>query len=452
MKIIIVGGGIVGSSLAEHLEKGHHDISLIEIDSRTCQNIGERLDILIICGSGSSPRLLEQAGIRNADMIIAVSPNDELNILVCAIAQQYGVATRIARIRSNEFRSEDATINIGKLGVTLIIDPESVVVDSITQFVETPGATDAVNFQNGNVLMRGYTVSEDMPIVNRTLKDIRQHNRDNPMLFIAAIRGGKATIPDGDYEIKAGDDIFGIFPRTSLDTYLGLFNRTRKDVDNIIISGDSRTAIILADTLSKFVPHVVLVDPDADHARHAADVLNNVEIIHGECTDSSILSEVYVRNAKFFIGVANETDYNIMSALLARAEGAREVIAVSSETQHDRLFTSIGIDHVIHPRLAIAREILEAINRAQIGRLVKIRDVDIEAIRITAAEQSPITGRPLQHVRSKIQKGSIIGTVLRGEDMIIPDGNTVIEPGDQMIIITYSRNVSRVKKLFKSRQ
>jgi len=452
MKIIIVGGGIVGSSLAEHLEKGHHDISLIEIDSRTCQNIGERLDILIICGSGSSPRLLEQAGIRNADMIIAVSPNDELNILVCAIAQQYGVATRIARIRSNEFRSEDATINIGKLGVTLIIDPESVVVDSITQFVETPGATDAVNFQNGNVLMRGYTVSEEMPIVNRTLKDIRQHNRDNPMLFIAAIRGGKATIPDGDYEIKAGDDIFGIFPRTSLDTYLGLFNRTRKDVDNIIISGDSRTAIILADTLSKFVPHVVLVDPDADHARHAADVLNNVEIIHGECTDSSILSEVYVRNAKFFIGVANETDYNIMSALLARAEGAREVIAVSSETQHDRLFTSIGIDHVIHPRLAIAREILEAINRAQIGRLVKIRDVDIEAIRITAAEQSPITGRPLQHVRSKIQKGSIIGTVLRGEDMIIPDGNTVIEPGDQMIIITYSRNVSRVKKLFKSRQ
>ncbi|HDL03016.1 MAG TPA: Trk system potassium transporter TrkA [candidate division Zixibacteria bacterium] len=452
MKIIIVGGGIVGSSLAEHLEKGHHDISLIEIDSRTCQNIGERLDILIICGSGSSPRLLEQAGIRNADMIIAVSPNDELNILVCAIAQQYGVATRIARIRSNEFRSEDATINIGKLGVTLIIDPESVVVDSITQFVETPGATDAVNFQNGNVLMRGYTVSEDMPIVNRTLKDIRQHNRDNPMLFIAAIRGGKATIPDGDYEIKAGDDIFGIFPRASLDTYLGLFNRTRKDVDNIIISGDSRTAIILADTLSKFVPHVVLVDPDADHARHAADVLNNVEIIHGECTDSSILSEVYVRNAKFFIGVANETDYNIMSALLARAEGAREVIAVSSETQHDRLFTSIGIDHVIHPRLAIAREILEAINRAQIGRLVKIRDVDIEAIRITAAEQSPITGRPLQHVRSKIQKGSIIGTVLRGEDMIIPDGNTVIEPGDQMIIITYSRNVSRVKKLFKSRQ
>ncbi|RKX30413.1 MAG: Trk system potassium transporter TrkA, partial [Candidatus Zixiibacteriota bacterium] len=162
MKIIIVGGGIVGSSLAEHLEKGHHDISLIEIDSRTCQNIGERLDILIICGSGSSPRLLEQAGIRNADMIIAVSPNDELNILVCAIAQQYGVATRIARIRSNEFRSEDATINIGKLGVTLIIDPESVVVDSITQFVETPGATDAVNFQNGNVLMRGYTVSEEM--------------------------------------------------------------------------------------------------------------------------------------------------------------------------------------------------------------------------------------------------------------------------------------------------
>jgi len=448
MKIIIVGGGIVGYSLAEHLEKGRHEISLIEINSQTCQDISERLDIRIISGNGSSPRLLEEAGIQSADMVLAVSPNDELNILVCAIARQYGVVTRIARIRSNEFRSEDASIDIGQMGVTLVIDPESVVVDSITQYVETPGATDASNFQNGNVLMRGYTVTENMPIVNRTLKDIRKDNRDHPMLFIAAIREGRALIPDGDYEIKAGDDIFGIFPRSSLDNFLGLFTKTRKDVDNVIISGDSLTAILLADSLQEFVPNVILVDPDADHARHAADRLNNVEVIHGDCTDSTILNEVYVRNAKFFIGVARETDFNIMSALLAKAEGAREVIAVSTETHHDRLFTSIGIDHLIHPRLAIAREILEAINRGEIGRLAKIRDKDIEAIRITAAEKSPITGRPLRHVRSKIQKGSIIGTIIRGDEMIIPDGNTIIEPGDQMIVITYTKNVSRVKKLF----
>jgi len=451
MKIIIIGGGVVGYSLAEHLEKGRHEISLIEVNSKTCRDISERLDIRIICGNGSSPRLLESAGIQSADMVIAVSPNDELNILVCGIARQYGVVTRIARIRSNEFRSEDASIDIGAMGVTLVIDPESVVVDSITQFVETPGATDAVNFQDGNVLMRGYKVTEEMPIVNRSLKDIRQHNRDHPMLFIAAIRDNKAMIPDGDYEIKAGDDIFGIFPRASLDNYLSLFSRTRKDVDNVIISGDSLTAILLADTLQEFVPKVVLVDPDADHARHAADTLNNVEVIHGECTDSTILNEVYVRNAQFFLGVARETDFNIMSALLAKAEGAREVIAVSTETHHDRLFASIGIDHLIHPRLAIAREILEAINRGEIGRLAKIRDKDIEAIRITAAERSPITGRPLEHVRSKIQKGSIIGTILRGDEMIIPDGSTVIEPGDQMIVITYTKNVSRVKRLFKSR-
>lgn len=451
MKIIIVGGGVVGYSLAEHLEQGHHDISLIEVDTRACQDISERLDIKIICGSGSSPRLLEEAGIKGADMVLAVTPIDELNIIVCAIARQYKVPTRIARIRSSEFRSEDASIDIAEMGVTLVIDPESVVVDSIAQFVETPGATDAANFQNGNVLMRGYTVTEEMSISHKKLREIRKDAQDHPMLFIAAVRGGKSMIPDGDYEIKPGDDIFGIFPRSSLDTYLGLFNRTRKDVDNVIISGDSLTAILLADTLQKFVPKVVLVDPNAGHARHAADILNNVEIIHGECTDSAILNEVYIRNAKFFIGVALETDYNIMSALLAKAEGAREVIAVSTEGQHDRLFTSIGIDHVIHPRLAIAREILEAINRGEIGRLARIRNLDIEAIRITAGEGSPITGRPLQHVRSKIQKGSIIGTILRGDEMIIPNGSTIIEPGDQMILITYSKDVSRARRLFKSR-
>lgn len=451
MKIIIVGGGVVGFSLAEHLEREHHEVSLIEKDRSVCANISERLDIRLICGNGTSPRKLEEAGIGSADMIIAVSPNDEMNILVCSIARQYGVTTRIARIRSSEFRSEDASIDIGEMGVTQVIDPESVVVDSIAQFVETPGATDATNFQEGNVLMRGYTVTADMPIADKAIKEIRKNAREHPMLFIAAIRNGVAFIPDGDYVIKAGDDLFGIFSRSSIDTYLSFFNKTRKDVDNVIISGDNLTAILLADTLKEIVDKVVLVDPDAEHAGHAANVLNNVEIVHGDCTDSAILNEVYVRNAKFFIGVAKETEYNIMSALLAKAEGAREVIAVSGETRHDKLFASVGIDHLIHPRLAIAREILEVINRGQIGRIARIRDLEIEAIRITAARNSPITGKPLQHVRSKIQKGSIIGTILRDGEMIIPDGNTVIEPDDEMIVITYDKNVARVRRLFKSR-
>jgi trk system potassium uptake protein TrkA len=451
MRIIIVGGGVVGFSLAEHLRWERHDVSLIEINPETCRDLGERLDIQILCGNGSSPRLLEAAGVNGADMILAVSPNDELNILVCAVAMQYGVPTRIARIRSNEFRGGDAGIDVGKMGVTLVIDPESVVVDAITQFVETPGATDATNFQEGNVLIRGYRVTEEMPIANKAIKDVRQNARGHPMLFIAAVRDEKAFIPDGDYIVRPGDDIFGIFARSSIDAYLSIFNKTRKDVDNVIVSGDSLTAVLLADELRKFVDKVTLVDPDAEHADYAAKTLNNVEIVHGDCTDSKILNEVYVGNTKFFIGAAKETDYNIMSALLAKAEGAREVIAVSNEIRHDKLFASIGIDHLIYPRLAIAQEILEAINRGQIGRIARIRDLDIEAIRITAAENSPITGRPLQHVRSRIQKGSIIGTVLRGEEMIIPDGSTVIEPGDEMIMITYTKNVPGVRKLFKSR-
>lgn len=452
MRIVIVGGGVVGFSLAEHLMYENHDITLIEKDPNVFGNDSDRLDIKLICGNGSSPRVLEAAGIKGADMVLAVTPIDELNIIVCSIAQQYGIESRIARIRSNEFHGDHASIDIGKMGVTLVIDPEQVVVDSIIQYVETPGASDSSNFQDGNILVRAYRVTEDMPIANKTLIEIGKDSDTKSLLFVAAVRDGEGIIPHGDYLIKPGDEIYGIFPRDSIDTYLELFNQTSKDVKNVVITGDSLTAIQLADALQEIVDKVVLVNPDAEHARQAADLLNNVDIVHGDCTESSILKEVYVRNAQFFIAVAKETEYNVMSALLAKAEGAREVIVVSNEIRQDRLFNSIGIDNVIYPRLEIAREILEAIHHGQVGRVVRIRDLNIEALRITAEQDSPITGKPLQHIRSKIQKGSIISAIIREEEMIIPDGDTVIEPGDQMIVITYTKHLARVRKLFKSRK
>lgn len=452
MRIVIVGGGVVGFSLAEHLMYENHDVTLIEKDPNVCKIDGDRLDIKLVCGNGSSPRVLEAAGVRGADMILAVTPIDELNIIVCAIAEQYGIPSRIARIRSNEFRGHDSSIDIGKMGVTLVIDPEQVVVDSIVQYVETPGATDSSNFQKGNILVRAYQVTEDMPIANKTLIEIGKEEKTNSFLFVAAVRNGEGIIPHGDYKIEPGDEIYGIFPRDSIDAYLDLFNRTRKDVKNVVIAGDSLTAVQLAKALQGLVDKVVLVDRDAEHAQQAADILNNVDIVHGDCTESSILKEVYVRNAQFFIAVAKETEYNVMSALLARAEGAREVIAVSNEIRQDRLFNSIGIDNVIYPRLAIAREILEAIQRGHIGQVVRIRNLNIEALRITAEKNSPITGKPLQNIRSKIQKGSIISAILREDEMIIPDGNSVIEPGDQMIVISYTKHLARVRKLFKSRK
>ncbi len=451
MRIIIVGGGVVGFSLAEQLRHENHDIVLIEKETATYEQIRNRTDIQILCGNGTSPALLETAGIKDADMVVAVTSFDEHNIVICAIAQQYGVERRIARIRSSEFREGAGIFDLKKLGVTLVTDPEAVLVDAITQFVETPGATDAVNFHEGNVLMRGYRVHRDMPLVGKTLRDIRKETAQHPLLFIAAIRKGEAIIPDGDYTIEPEDDMFGIFPRPSLEAFLNLFGRSRKEARNVIIAGTSLTAIQLARQVKDIVEKVVLIDPDYEHGRQAADILNDVDIIHGDATDAAILQEVYIRNADFFIAADKETDSNVMSSLLAKAEGAREVIAVINDVRHDRLFKSIGIDHVIHPRLAIANNILEKIHRGQIGRIVRIRNLDIEALRLTVDPDSPVTGKPLQHIRSKMQKGTIVGTLLRGDEMIIPDGNTIIEPGDKMIVITHSKNAARVRKLFKAR-
>ncbi len=271
MRIIIVGGGVVGYSLAEHLRHENHDITLIEKESATYEQIRDRTDIQILCGNGTSPAILEAAGIKTADMVVAVTPFDEHNIVICSVAEQYGVERRIARIRSSEFREGVGSIDLKKMGVTLVTDPEAVLVDAIVQFIETPGATDAVNFHEGSILMRGYRVRRDMPLVGKSLREIRRETSQHPLLFIAAIRRGQAIIPDGEYTIEAEDDVFGIFPRTSLEIFLNLFGRSQKEARNVIIAGASLTAVQLADEVRKIVDKVTLIDPDYDHGRQAAD-------------------------------------------------------------------------------------------------------------------------------------------------------------------------------------
>lgn len=450
MRIVIVGGGVVGSSLAEKLLKEDHTLSLVEMDTALCQSLAEKLDMKVIVGSGSSPEVLQEAGISEADMVLAVTPNDEVNLVVCALAAQYNVGKRIARLRRQGFTREDALVDLEKIGVTDVIHPEQVMVDHILQFVETPHAVEAANFENGRVLLRGYRVRENMALAGRTLKDIRAEIAPAVVLFAALVRNGVGLIPDGSTRIEAGDIVYALFPRESCDVFLKLVGIERKKGRKIIVTGDSYALLEMAGAMQNSEHKVTFVNPDKELATRVAEKFDGIEVIHGDCTNTDVLRDINIETASFFIAVSTQADYNILAALLAKAEGANEVIVMATESHHDKLFKSIGIDHVVNIRRTAVREILEVISRGQIGAVVELTDVDIEAVRFNVQPNSPIAGKTVRSTAKKIKRGSIIGLIVRKDSMILPSGDTVIEAEDHVIMVTHKKNLPALAKLFRA--
>ncbi|UCG61468.1 MAG: Trk system potassium transporter TrkA [Candidatus Zixiibacteriota bacterium] len=449
MRTIIIGGGIVGYSLAEYLLRDKHHISLVESDQHLCQTISEKLDMQVINGSGSSPAVLKEAGIDGADMVLAVTPSNEVNIVACSIAAQHGVKQRIARLRGEEY-GMTGLIELDKVGITSVIHPERVLVDQVLQYVETPHSVQSANFEGGKMLMRGYRVTESMPLANKTPREIREQITPDTVLFSAIVRRGVGMIPDGNTRIEPGDRLYTLFPRNSLDRFLGLVGLEKKASRKIIITGDTYATLELGlafDELDAY--QVTFVDPSLNHAEQAAAMFKNIEVLHGDCTGDDLLRELNVDRASFFIAVSDSPDYNMLSALLAKAEGAHEVIATTTDMRHDRLYKSIGVDHVINPRLTTAREILQIISRGHIGAVVRLSDVDIQAVRFNVDADSDVAGTKVRKIATKLKRGSIIGVIVREDKMILPDGETVIEADDHVIVITHQRNVPTLSKLFK---
>ncbi len=452
MRIVIVGGGVVGYSLAQQLLYEKHTISMIEPDPKVADAIAAKLDLQVISASGSSPSALEEAGIQGADMVIAVTPIDEINILVCSVARQYDVLQRIARLRSREFLSPDSHVSLKDLGVTDFIFPEQVVVDAILQYIETPGASDAVNFEDGQILMRGYRVNPDMPMAGKSMIELRSMMQPEMFLVAAVLRGDKAVIPHGDFVIEEGDKVYGLFARQAIPNFMDMVNQSRGGVRRIVLTGNNLSTRELAAVIHDRIPSVTYVDPDLEHAEKIAAELDKIVVIHGDCTELDTLNELDMDRTDFFIASSNEADYNMLSALLAKSEGAREVTAVSTEYRHDKIFHSIGIDHVINPRMTAAREIMQIINRGHIGSVVRLGDAEVEAVRLTVPQKSEITGMPLKKVGKKLRRGALIGMIIRGDRMIIPDGDSIFEPDDHVISIAYTKFLPSIRKLFKEKE
>jgi len=451
LNIVVVGAGTVGYSLAEHLSRRGIQISVVDNAPDLCEQISAKLDVFSVCGQGSSPGVLQEAGIEKSEMMIAVTPSDETNLLACYFAKNFGVKERIARVKSGEYLGEGPGFGLGALGVTRVIEPEKEVVRKILQYIQLPGLTESANFQSDTVYLRGYRVDESMPIAGKRLSEIDNLTENARILIVLIIRENKSILPRGDEQVLPSDQIVAIMPGESLPAFRRWVNQPQGAHKKLIVWGNSLTAFYLARELTPFADRVILVDPDKAHGEWAASQLNDIEVLHGDCTDVDMLHEINVRDVPFFIAADEDSEDNVMACLLAKAEGAKEVIAISNSIRHSTLFLSLGIDHIIAPYQVTSQSIISDILRVPLGSLATLKNVDVVVNRYVVQEGSRVVGKPL-HVLSDLWKKSIIiGSIFRGGEVIIPSGNTEIEANDEILILSQPENASVAKKLFSSK-
>lgn len=452
VKIVIVGAGLVGSSLAQQLLLEGHDIAVVEKDALLCSQLEEKQDMLVIRGSGSDPSRMMAAGINSADALLAVTPSDEVNIIACSIAMFHGVSERVARIRNPEYFRNKAVYDIDRMGVTRLIDPEVTVVDAVCQFISTPGAMEAVAFESGRILLREYKVTADMPVVGKSLREIREMSVADDILVMTVVRDDKAIIPDGELRVEVDDEILIIFAAKSRDAFMDMMALPRRQTQKVVISGSSLTCLKLADRLQDRVEKVIWVSPDYKFGDWGASQLDRVEVLHGDCTDEDLLREIHIENAGFFIAASKNTEHNVMSSLLAKAHHVRETITISDQPVNtNRLLKSLGIDHIINPRLTTAASIMDLIHQGRILSEIKLKDMDLEAVRVIASPNCRAGQGPLSRSWRPLARKAIVGAVIRNQELIIPTGDTVIQPGDQALVITRARSMPAIKKMFRER-
>ena len=449
MQIVIVGAGTVGYELAIQLQKQGHDVALIEERAERALEISEKLDILVVPGSGSSPSALEQAGIRDAEMILAVTSEDEVNILACGLAARYGVGQRIARVRNPELTDAEGKMVLDGFGVTRFINPERVIVQVIDQIARMPDAIEVFGYHEGEILISRHIMKEGMPVVGHDLVEILKLAGGKDFLAVALKRNGETRIPSGADVLQAGDDVTTLFSKNGLPAYLRMLDLEDKVVHRAIVSGRSLTAIHLCDKLKNWVEKVTYLDQDYEHGLHAAERLEGVEVLFGDPTERDILREAGVENVDLFVGAGEDTSKNVMSALLARSEGAKKIIAISMEPRSNHLFREIGVDHVISPRRLMALEIMDLIHRGRISVELQLRDMDLESLEIQAEKGAKITTGSLAEIWQPLRGKAIAGAIFRGEELIVPRGDTRIEAGDDVVVVTYPQTVSKIQKLFR---
>ena len=452
MKIIILGAGQVGISTAEILAKEDNDITLIDNVASQVEGLQDRLDIRTIVGSASHPSVLEQAGGPDADLILAVTDQDEVNMAACQVAYTlFRTPKKIARIRSVEYLTHREIFSDDSIPVDVIISPEQLVTQHVLHLIEYPGALQVVDFAGGKIQLVGLKAYHGGPLVGRELRTIREDLPTVEARVAAIYRHDRPIIPEGDTIIEPNDEVFIVAAAPHIPIVMSEFCAVEAPGQNIMLVGAGKIGLQLARTLEQNNYHVKLVEHGAERARQVAEQLDATIVLRGDAADEDLMLQENIDAMDVFCSLTNDDEANILSAMLAKRLGAHRAMALINRSAYVDLIESSVLDVAISPSLITVGSLLTHVRRGDTIAVHSLRRGAAEAIETIAhgdATSSSVVGRRIEEI--SLPSGTRVGALLRNQEVIIPHHDTVIEAEDHVILFVIDKkHIRDVERLFQ---
>ncbi len=454
MKFIICGAGQVGTSIARHLAAEENDVVVIDQSPELIGKIGDSLDVQGIVGFASHPEVLERAGAADADMLIAVTKDDEINMVACQVAHSlFNVPTKIARVRHQSYL-DPAWGNLfsrDHMAIDVIISPEIEIARAIARRLQAPGSFEMIPLIDGKVRVIGVRCGADCPLINTPLRQLTGLFPDLNIAILVILRQGQPLFVSGESQMLAGDDVYFAVDSEHVSRVMAAFGHEEPEARRVVIVGAGNIGIFLAQSIEASQPgaNVKVVESNRLAAERASQALSRTTVLVGDVLDSNILAEANVHNAETIVLVTNDDEVNVLAALLAKRQGCRRAVALINNPVFGPLITNLGIDVAVSPRAITVSTILQHVRRGRIRSVHSLGEGVGEVIEGDALETSPLVGNPLKDIDLPI--GVVIGALVRGEDVIIPRGETVIKTGDRIVLFAGAEAVKKIEKMFSVR-
>ena len=451
MKIVILGAGQVGSSVAEGLVSEQNDITVVDTDNQRLRELQDRLDLRTVAGNAAHPSVLIRSGIEDADILIAVTQSDETNLVACKLAHSlFNVPTRIARIRATDFLQNESVFSPENFAVDLVICPEQILTDYIFKLIQFPEALQVLEFAHGKVSLVAVRAFQGGPLVGHQLRDLKQHIPSVDARVAAIFRGDRPIVPEGDTVVEAGDEVFCMAATQNIRQVMRELRRLDKPVRRVMIAGGGNIGLRLARALERDYL-VKIVEHNKRRCEILSSELNKSLVLQGDATDESLLESENIDEMDVFVAVTNDDENNIMSCLLAKRFGARRVISLINRRSYVDLLQAGQIDIAISPAQTTIGSLLAHVRHGDVAQVHALRRGAAEALEAVVhgdASSCKLVGRRIDEI--DLPAGSTIAALVRGEQVIMAHHDTKVHVDDHLIVfVTNKKLLPSVEKLFQ---